>query len=112
MDQTLPPNRTPGVLASLRAGLGFAAQVLIGAMLIFVASLVAMMTALAGLMLAGAALVLRYAAVRQPVPVPGTYGVIVIAPGYRTLASDSALSLEATTPAFYDPWGDIRLKVE
>jgi hypothetical protein len=69
MDQTLPPNRTPGVLASLRAGLGFAAQVLIGAMLIFVASFVAMMTALAGLMLAGAALVLRYAAVRQPVPV-------------------------------------------
>jgi len=69
MDQTLPPNRTPGVLASLRAGLGFAAQVLIGAMLIFVASFIAMMTALAGLMLAGAALVLRYAAVRQPVPV-------------------------------------------
>ena len=70
MDQTLPPNRTPGVLASLRTGLGFATQVLIGAMLIFVASLVAMMTALAGLMLAGAALVLRYAAVRQPQPVP------------------------------------------
>jgi hypothetical protein len=70
MDQTLPPNRTPGFLASLRAGLGFAAQVLIGAMLIFVASFVAMMTALAGLVLAGAALVLRYAAVRQPQPVP------------------------------------------
>ncbi|WP_291205986.1 hypothetical protein [Hyphomonas sp.] len=69
MDQTLPPNRTPDYLASLRAGLAFAAQVLIGAMLIFVASLVAMTTALAGLMLAGAALVLRYAAVRQPVPV-------------------------------------------
>ena len=69
MDQTLPPNRTPGILASLRAGLGFAAQVLIGAMLIFVASLVAMMTALAGLMIAAAALMLRYVARPAPVPV-------------------------------------------
>lgn len=49
---------------------------------------------------------------RQPVPVPGTYGVIVIAPGYRTLASDGALSLKADTPAFFDPWGDIHIKVE
>ncbi|WP_291043695.1 hypothetical protein [Hyphomonas sp.] len=57
------------MLASLRAGLGFVAQLLIGALLIFVASAVAMMTAFAGLMIAGAALLLRYAAVRQPVPV-------------------------------------------
>ncbi len=70
MDQTLPPKRTQGLLASLRAGLGFAAQVLIGAMLIFVASFVAMMTALAGLMIAGAALILRYVTVRQPAPIP------------------------------------------
>jgi hypothetical protein len=69
MDQTLPPSRSPGLLASLRAGLGFVAQLLIGALLIFVASAVAMMTAFAGLMIAGAALLLRYAAVRQPVPV-------------------------------------------
>ncbi len=70
MDQkTLPPNHTPRPLASLRAGLGFVAQLLIGAMLIFIATLVAMMTALAGLTLAGAALVLRFAAVHQPVPV-------------------------------------------
>jgi hypothetical protein len=69
MDQSLPPSRSPGLLASLRAGLGFVAQLLIGALLIFVASAVAMMTAFAGLMIAGAALLLRYAAVRQPIPV-------------------------------------------
>ncbi len=69
MDQTLSPSRSTGLLASLRAGLGFVAQLLIGALLIFVASAVAMMTAFAGLMIAGAALLLRYAAVRQPVPV-------------------------------------------
>ncbi len=69
MDQTLPPNRTPDLLASLRAGLGFVAQLLVGAMLIFIASFVAMMTALAGLLLASAALVLRYV-VRQPAPIP------------------------------------------
>ena len=70
MDKTLPPSRPSGLLASLRAGLSVCAQLIIGAMLIFMASLVAMMTALAGLMLAGAALVLRYAAVRQPAPIP------------------------------------------
>jgi len=69
MDQTLPPNRTPGLLASLGAGLGFVAQLLVGAMLIFVASFIAMMTALAGLLLAGSALALRYV-VRQPAPIP------------------------------------------
>lgn len=69
MDQSLPPSRSPGLLASLRAGLGFVAQLLIGALLIFVASAVAMMTAFAGLMIAAAALLLRYAAVRQPIPV-------------------------------------------
>jgi uncharacterized membrane protein (UPF0136 family) len=69
MDQTLPPRHSSSLLASLRAGVSLLAQVVIGAMLIFVASLVAMMTAFAGLLLAGAALVLRYAAVRRPVPV-------------------------------------------
>lgn len=70
MDQTLPPPRMPGLLASFRAGLGFVAQLLVGAVLIFVASLIAMLTALAGVVLAAAALTLRYAAVRRPVPVP------------------------------------------
>ena len=70
MDQTLPPSRNPGLLASVKAGFGFLARLLIGALLIFVASLVAMMTAFAGLMLAAAALMLRYVAVRQPAPIP------------------------------------------
>lgn len=69
MDQTLPPTRTPGLLASLRASLVFVAQLLVGAILIFVASFIAMMTAFAGLVLASAALVLRYV-VRQPAPIP------------------------------------------
>lgn len=70
MDHTLPPSRAAhslsGVLASLRASLGFATQVLAGAVLVFFASLIAMMTALAGLMLAAAALLLRYVAQRRP----------------------------------------------
>lgn len=70
MDHTLPPPRTaralPGLFASLRAGLGFATQVLVGAVIVFFASLIAMITALAGLMLAAAALLLRYVALRQP----------------------------------------------
>lgn len=70
MDQSLPPSRSPGLLASLRAGFGVVAQLLVGALLIFVASVVAMMTAFAGLMIAGAALLLRYAAVGQPAPIP------------------------------------------
>jgi hypothetical protein len=70
MDQTVSPSRSPGLPASLRAGFGLVAQLLIGALLIFVASAVAMMTAFAGLMIAGAALLLRYCAVRQPAPVP------------------------------------------
>ncbi|MFN4225830.1 MAG: hypothetical protein ACK4HR_05890 [Hyphomonas sp.] len=70
MDHTLPPPRTAGsftgVLASFRAGLGFATQVLVGAVLVFFASLIAMMTAVAGLMLAAAALLLRFVALRRP----------------------------------------------
>ena len=70
MNQTLPPSRNSGLLASLRAGFGVAAQLLIGAFVVIVASAIAMMTAFAGLMLAAAALLLRYAAVRQPAPIP------------------------------------------
>ena len=74
MDHTLPPPRAerslPGVLASFRAGLGFATQVLVGAVLVFFASLIAMMTALAGLMLAAAALLLRYVSQRPPARIP------------------------------------------
>lgn len=70
MDQTLPPPRMSGLLASLRAGLGFFIQLMVGAVVLFLASLVAMMTALAGLLLAASALALRYFAVRRPAPVP------------------------------------------
>jgi hypothetical protein len=70
MVQTPQSQAAPGLLASLRDGLGLVAKLLIGALLIFVASLVAMMTAFAGLMLAAAALVLRYVAVRRHAPVP------------------------------------------
>jgi len=66
MDQTLPPPRPFGLLASLRAGIGLGIQVLVGAFLIFIASFVAMLTAFAGLMLAAAALMLRFAAPRRP----------------------------------------------
>jgi hypothetical protein len=70
MDQTEPPLRALGFTASLRAGVAVLVSVLIGAMVLFVASLVAMMTAFAGLMLAGAALLLRFVNVRQPAPIP------------------------------------------
>lgn len=70
MDQTLPPPRSFGLLASLRAGIGFGVQLLVGAFLIFIASFVAMLTAFAGLMLAAAALMLRFTAPRHPVRIP------------------------------------------
>lgn len=70
MDQTLLPSHSPGPRVSLRAGFGVVAHLLVGALLIIIAGAVAMMTAFAGLMIAGAALMLRYAAVRQPAPVP------------------------------------------
>ncbi len=70
MEQIIHPPRTSGLLASLRAGFGLLVHVLIGAVLIFIASLVAMMTAFAGLMIAAAALVLRYIAVRRPAAAP------------------------------------------
>jgi len=71
MEQTLPPSPSnSGLLASLRAALGVAAQLLIGAFVVIVASAIAMMTAFAGLILAAAALLLRYAAVRQPARIP------------------------------------------
>jgi hypothetical protein len=66
MDQTLPPPRNSGLLASLRAGLGVSAQLLIGAFVVIVATMMAMMTAFAGLMLAAAALLLRYAGASRP----------------------------------------------
>ena len=47
---------------------------------------------------------------KQPVPVPGTYTVMVVAKGYEPLVGDSELHLEASTPPRFDPWGKIWLR--
>jgi S1-C subfamily serine protease len=47
---------------------------------------------------------------KQPVPVPGTYTVMVVAPGYEPLIGESELHLDAATPASFDPWGKIWLR--
>lgn len=57
-------NPSFGLLAALRAGGAFAAQLFVGLMLIFFAGLVALMTAIAGLTLAAAAIAMRFAANR------------------------------------------------
>ena len=36
---------------------------------------------------------------KQPVPVPGTYTVLVLARGYEPLVGDQELPLDAATPA-------------
>jgi hypothetical protein len=47
---------------------------------------------------------------KQPVPVPGTYTVMVVARGYEPLIGEGELHLDANTPASYDPWGKIWLR--
>lgn len=47
---------------------------------------------------------------KQPVPAPGTYTVMVTADGYSPLIGDSALKLPADAPLYYDPWGVVRLE--
>ncbi|MCB9571277.1 MAG: trypsin-like peptidase domain-containing protein [Kofleriaceae bacterium] len=49
---------------------------------------------------------------KQPVPAPGTYTVMVVAPGYEPLAGDSALRLDEDTPPFFDPWGIVKIKAQ
>lgn len=49
-------------------------------------------------------------ALKQPVPVPGTYTVMVVAKGYEPLVGDGELHLEAGTPPRFDPWGKIWLR--
>src|SRR5262249_26874259 len=46
---------------------------------------------------------------KQLVPAPGTYSVMVIATGYYPLISDNALHLGDKTAPFFDPWDEIRL---
>ncbi len=47
---------------------------------------------------------------KQPVPVPGTYTVMVVAPGYEPLIGENELHLDAKTPPSFDPWGKIWLR--
>ena len=47
---------------------------------------------------------------KQPVPAPGTYTVVVIARGFEPLLADGALALDDRTPANFDPWGWIDLR--
>ncbi|HTL37400.1 MAG TPA: trypsin-like peptidase domain-containing protein, partial [Kofleriaceae bacterium] len=47
---------------------------------------------------------------KQLVPIPGTYTVMVIAPGYEPLIGESELHFDDKTPPSYDPWGKIGLR--
>jgi len=47
---------------------------------------------------------------KQPVPVPGTYTVMVVATNYEPLIGERELHLDANTPAYFDPWGKIWLR--
>jgi S1-C subfamily serine protease len=47
---------------------------------------------------------------RQPVPVPGTYTLMVIARGYEPVVGEGELVLDASTPAVFDPWGKLLLR--
>jgi S1-C subfamily serine protease len=47
---------------------------------------------------------------KQPVPVPGTYTLMVVARGYEPVIAEGELTLEANTPAVFDPWGKIVLR--
>jgi hypothetical protein len=46
---------------------------------------------------------------KQPVPVPGSYSVLVFARGFTPLIGDQELRLTEKTPPGYDPWGAVRL---
>ncbi len=47
---------------------------------------------------------------KQPVPIPGNYSVMVVARGYEPLIGEGELHLDAKTPANFDPWGKIWLR--
>ena len=47
---------------------------------------------------------------KQPVPIPGTYSVMVVARGYEPLVGEGELHLDDKTPAYFDPWGRIWLR--
>lgn len=47
---------------------------------------------------------------KQPVPVPGTYSVLVIARDYDPLVGDHELRLAEDTAPLFDPWGVVRIQ--
>jgi S1-C subfamily serine protease len=47
---------------------------------------------------------------KQPVPAPGRYTLMVIARGYEPVIAEGELVLEASTPLVFDPWGKILLR--
>ena len=47
---------------------------------------------------------------KQPVPVPGQYSVMVVAKGYEPLIGEGELHLDDKTPPYFDPWGKIWLR--
>jgi hypothetical protein len=47
---------------------------------------------------------------KQPVPIPGEYSVVVFAKGFTPLIGDRELRLSETTPPGYDPWGAVRMR--
>ncbi|MEO7731438.1 MAG: serine protease, partial [Kofleriaceae bacterium] len=47
---------------------------------------------------------------KQPVPVPGTYTLMVVAHGYEPVIGEGELILDAKTPAIFDPWGKLLLR--
>jgi S1-C subfamily serine protease len=49
---------------------------------------------------------------KQPVPNPGTYTVMVVVDGYVPLIGSDALKLQEDTVPYFDPWGGIRLEAE
>ncbi len=49
---------------------------------------------------------------RQPVPAPGRYTVLVNADGYTPLVADQALVLPADAPSSVVPWGTLRLAAQ
>ncbi|HVV84697.1 MAG TPA: serine protease [Kofleriaceae bacterium] len=49
---------------------------------------------------------------RQPVPAPGQYTVLVMADGFTPLVADDALVLPADAPSAVVPWGTLRLAAQ
>ena len=47
---------------------------------------------------------------KQPVPAPGTYTLMVVARGYEPVIGEGALTLASDTPPVFDPWNRLLLR--